>query len=220
MMETLTTWWGWVPQLAAGLWVSTQLLFWCLLFGLPAGLVLALTSSSALRAVRWTSIVLVEIGRGAPALVVLQMVYFGLPTVGLTFAPFLSGAIALSLTTAAYTSEILRAGLQSVPYGEVEAAMALGMRRRDTLRYVVIPQGIMVAIPALLGFAVLMFQVTSLAFTIAIPELLSRAYRIGASNFRYLDVLTASGMLYLTVILPFGWLVSHIEQRMSRHLTK
>lgn len=220
MMDVLGTWWGWVPQLAGGLWVSVQLLFWCLLFGFPAGLMLALTSSSTLRTVRWTSIVLVEIGRGAPALVVLQMVYFGLPTVGLTFAPFVCGAIALSLTTAAYTSEILRAGLQSVPYGEVEAASALGMRRRDTLRYVVIPQGVMVATPALLGFAILMFQVTSLAFTIAIPELLSRAYRIGASNFQYLDVLTAAGLFYLVVTIPFGWLVSFVEGRMGRHLNK
>lgn len=217
-MEMLSNWAGWTPQLWKGLKVSLQLTGLALLFGLPLGLLLALASSAKARLLRYLAIVLVEIGRGAPALVVLQMVYYGLPSAGISVAAFTSGVIALALTTGAYTSEILRAGLNAVPHREVEAGQALGMTHADILRYVVIPQGVLYAVPALMGFAILIFQLTSLTFTIAIPELLARAYRVGAATYLYLDVLTLAGLMYLAVTIPFGWLVSFTERRLGKHL--
>ncbi|RVB57783.1 ABC transporter permease subunit, partial [Mesorhizobium sp. M7A.F.Ca.CA.004.06.1.1] len=118
----------------------------------------------------------------------------------------------------AYTSEILRAGLNAVPHCEIEAGWALGMTRRDILRFVVIPQGILFAIPALMGFAILIFQATALTYTIAIPELLARAYRVGAATYLYLDVLILAGLFYLAITVPFGWLVSYTERRLGSHL--
>jgi polar amino acid transport system permease protein len=168
--------------------------------------------------VRVVAIIVVEVGRGTPALVMLQIVYFGLPSAGLTVGSFVAAVVALALTTGAYTSEILRAGLQAVPHGEVEAASALAMSNRDTLRFIVIPQGVRIAIPALLGFAILILQATALTFTIALPELLSRAYSIGSNTFRYLDVLLLAGLLYLLITLPAGWLTNWTERRMARHL--
>jgi polar amino acid transport system permease protein len=131
---------------------------------------------------------------------------------------FASGAIALALTTGAYTSEILRAGINAVPAREIEAGQALGMTHRDIMRYVVIPQGVLFAVPALMGFAILIFQATALTFTIAIPELLARAYRVGAATYLYLDVLVLAGLFYLAVTIPFGWLVTHTERRLGSHL--
>lgn len=219
MNELFSDWLNWSPQLLSGLGISLQLVAIALLVGIPLGLLLAIVSSSKRTWVRYIGILAVEVGRGAPALVVLQIVYFGLPAMGLTFTSFVCGAIALALTTAAYTSEILRAGINAVPQGEVEAAQALGMTYVDTLRYIQIPQGVMVAIPALMGFAILMFQATSLTFTIAVPELLSRAYRIGAATYMYLDVLVLAGVFYLAVTIPFGWLVSYCEKKMNHHLS-
>ncbi|RWP92174.1 MAG: amino acid ABC transporter permease [Mesorhizobium sp.] len=218
MSEMLANWLDWSPQLFQGAIVSLQLAGLALLFGLPTGLVLALASSSGNRLVRYFAVVLVEIGRGAPALVVLQMVYYGLPASGMTVSAFTSGVIALALTTGAYTSEILRAGLNAVPHCEIEAGWALGMTRRDILRFVVIPQGILFAIPALMGFAILIFQATALTYTIAIPELLGRAYRVGAATYLYLDVLILAGLFYLAITVPFGWLVSYTERRLGSHL--
>ena len=86
-----------------------------------------------------------------------------------------SAIAALAWNTAAYTSEIIRAGLDAVPQGQQEATSALGMSRGDALRFVIIPQGLRVAIPALLGFSILVFQGTSLCFTIALQEIISRA---------------------------------------------
>lgn len=217
-MEMLSNWIDWTPQLWKGLKVSLQLTGLALLFGLPLGLVLALASSAKQRLLRYLAIAMVEVGRGAPALVVLQMVYYGLPSAGISAGAFTSGVIALALTTGAYTSEILRAGLNAVPHREVEAGQALGMTHTDILRYVVIPQGVLYAVPALMGFAILIFQLTSLTFTIAIPELLARSYRVGAATYLYLDVLTLAGLMYLAVTIPFGWLVAFAERRLSLHL--
>lgn len=165
MIELLSNWIDWLPQLWRGLKVSLQLTGLAMLFGLPLGLLLALMTSSKAPWLRWPAIVLVEIGRGAPALVVLQMVYYGLPSAGINVSAFVSGSTALALTAAAYTSEILRAGINAVPKGEVEAGTALGMTKADILRFVVIPQGVMYAVPALMGFAILLFQTTALTFT-------------------------------------------------------
>lgn len=212
---------GWVefyPDLLRGLLVSVRLAGVSLLFGLPLGLLLALCSYSQNLTLRTVVITLVEIGRGTPTLVMLQIVYFGLPSAGLNFTAFIAAALALTLTTGAYTSEIIRGGLQSVPEGHVEAAEACGMPSRDVLRFVVIPQGLRVAIPALLGFAILIFQATSLAYTIAVPELLGRAYSIGSQNFNYLSILLLAGLFYALIAIPASHLADRTERRMSRHL--
>lgn len=217
-MSFLIEWGDYLPALLRGLWVSVKLAGLALLVGLPAGLALALGASARSRVLRIVVIILVEIGRGTPALVVLQLIYFGLPSGGITLTSFLAAALALALTTAAYTSEILRGGLQAVPQGEVEAAEALGMARRDTLRYIIIPQGVRVAIPPLMGFAILIFQATALAYTIALPELLSQAYSIGSSTFKYTSVLILAGLLYAAITIPASWLSERAEIRLSRHL--
>lgn len=206
------------PDLLSGLWVSVRVTVLALAIGMPLGLLLAVVANSRNRLVRYLTVAVVEIGRGTPALVVLQIVYFGLPTVDITFTSFFSAALALALTTAAYTSEILRGGLQAIPAGEVEAASALGMVRRDTLRFIVIPQGIRVAMPPLMGFAILIFQASSLAYTIALPELMSQAYSTGSSTFRYLSIFALAGLMYAAITIPASWLTGRAEKRMARHL--
>lgn len=218
MSELLANWADWLPQLWKGLLISLQLTGAALAAGLPLGLALALLTSARTPWLKWPAIALVEVGRGAPALVVLQMVYYGLPSAGINVSAFVSGALALALTTGAYTSEILRAGINAVPRGEVEAGHALGMTPGDVLRFVVIPQGVVFAVPALMGFAILIFQATALTFTIAIPELLARAYRIGAATYLYLDVLILAGFVYLAITIPFGWLVNRAARRLGSHL--
>jgi polar amino acid transport system permease protein len=211
-------WPGWLPRLLGGLSVSLQVTGLSLALGFALGMVFALLSSSRSRLVKWPSVLLVEVGRGMPALVMLQLVYFGLPSAHITLDTFPATVLALTLTTAAYTSEIIRAGLRAVPAGELEAADALGMSKADTLRFIVIPQGLRIALPTLLGFAILIFQVSALAFSLGLPELLSQAYSIGAATFRYFDILILAGLLYLTITIPASWLVGRLERRLARHL--
>lgn len=206
---------SWMPDLLGGLSISLQVTVLSLLFGIPFGLLLALGVLARSKAIRAISLILVEVGRGAPALVLLQFIYFGLPGVGLTIESFAAAVIALAWNTGAYTSEIIRASLQSIAHGQREAAEALGLGRIDELRFVLMPQGLRVALPALLGFSILIFQGTSLCFTIALPELVSRAYEIGSTTFRYFPALLCAGALYACISIPAALLVEHVEKRAS-----
>ncbi|WP_021591922.1 amino acid ABC transporter permease [Actinomadura welshii] len=202
-------WLTYHDRLLSGLWTSVRLTFMALLLGLPAGLMLAVGASSRHRILRSGVILLIEVGRGTPALVVLQIVYNGIPV---TLTAFICASIALSLTTAAYTSEILRGGIQAVPSGEIEAGHALGMSRFHVLRDVVIPQGVRIAIPPLMSFCILVFQATSLAFIIAVPELTSQAKSIANNTFHYLNLFLIAGALYAVITISASVLTERVEK--------
>ncbi|MGB3483780.1 MAG: amino acid ABC transporter permease [Mycobacterium sp.] len=207
--------WASLPDLLAGLLVTVQLTVVSVGAGIPAGLLLALLTASRRRWVAWPVIVVVEILRGAPVIVLLQLVYYGLPAQGVTLAAMPSVWIAIGLSTAAYSSEIIRAGLQSVDPGQVEAAHALALGRRDTLRHIVLPQAVRVSVPPLMGLSIQMFQATSLAFAVSVPELISRAYNQGSMTFLYLEYLSLAGVLYAVIALPAIRVVARLERRMG-----
>lgn len=206
----------WLPQLLLGLKISLQVTALSLLLGIPLGLLMALGNMSKSKLVQAVTLFFVEVGRGAPALVMLQFLYFGLPTTGFTVGALFCAVFALAWNTGAYTSEIIRASLMSIPGGQREAAEAMGFTKLDELRFVMVPQAMRVATPALLAFAILVFQGTSLAFTVALPELVSRAYQIGSETFRYLPVLLLAGALYAVISIPAALLVDYIEKRAGR----
>jgi polar amino acid transport system permease protein len=217
MTPTLSFWAEYLPKLLSGLVVSLQVTGAALAIGIPLGLAAALLVQSRSAPIRWATLAIVEIGRGAPALILLQFAYFGLPASGLELSSLGSAIAALSWTTCAYTSEIIRAGLQAVPRGQNEAALTLGLSRLDALRFVIVPQGMRVAAPALLGFAILMLQASSLCFAIALPELLSRAYLIGTTTFRYMEILMLAALLYAAICIPATVMVAAIERRLGQH---
>lgn len=211
-------WDEYLPQLLDGLETSLVLAGASLAVGLPIGLLLALGVAAPVRAVWLMCIVLVEVGRAVPALVLLQLAYYGLPSIELTVTSFAAGTAGLAWITAAYSSEIFRGGIASVPEGQRDASAALGVGLVDTYRTIIIPQGVRVALPPLLGLAIQIFQGTALAFTIALPELLSAAYTIGNQTFRFLSVLTLAGLLYVAIVIPAGIIVRRVEVHMGRHL--
>ncbi|WP_104190658.1 amino acid ABC transporter permease [Cryobacterium sp. Y82] len=206
------------PALVGGLRISLLLTGASLLFGLPIGLIFAFGVTAKNKILRFVSVFFVEVGRGAPALVLLQLMYYGLPNANITLSSLASACLALTWTTAAYSGELIRGGLQAVPEGEIEGSEALGMSRADTMRFVIIPQGMRIALPSLMGFAVLLFQTTSLAYSVAVPELMSQAYSTGSSTFKYLTVFIAAGLLYAAISIPATWLSVWLEKSMSKHL--
>lgn len=217
MTDILVFWLENLPAMVNGLIVSIEVTAVALALGIPLGLMLALGVQSKHKVLRWTTMAVVEVGRGAPALIMLQFAYYGLPQAGVSLSSFSAAALALAWTTSAYTSEIIRAGLEAVPFGQKEAAVAVGFSNTDALRYIIVPQGLRVAAPALLGFAILMLQATSLCFTIALPELLSQAYMIGTNTFQYLPILFFAGILYAAICIPATIAVALLERRLSLH---
>lgn len=217
MNELLELWKSWLPDLLGGYGISLQVTGLSLLVGIPLGAGLAVAVPSPNKIVRAAAIGFVEIGRGAPALILLQFMYFGLPKTGMALTSFFASVVALAWCTGAYTSEIIRAGFEAVPYGQKEAAAVIGLSSFDALRFVVAPQGLRVALPALLGFSVMMLQATSLCYTIALPELFGRASNIGSDTFQYMPVLILAALLFAAICIPATICVSILERRLGRH---
>lgn len=214
----LSHWAHQLPVLLGGLWKSLALTVSSLLFGLPLSLLFAVLASARRAVLRVPAIALVELGRGIPALVMLQLVYFGLPEIKLSLDSFVAAVVSLAYVSGAYMSEIVRAGLRAVPPGQSEAARASGLGRLDEFRFIILPQALRIALPPLLNFAIVIFQATSLAFAIAVPELLSKAYELGSATFRHLEVLSLAGIIYAAIVIPAAMGVRAFERRMSRSL--
>lgn len=200
-MSIFQQWSDLLPVLAPGLWVSVKLTAAALVIGLVVAVAFAVAATSSRGWVKWPSIGLVELGRGLPGLIMLYLVYYGLPQLGLTLANFVAASLGLGLTTGAYMSEIMRAGINAVPRGQREASRALGLKPWKELRLVVLPQALRIVVPPLIGYAIILFQGTSLAFAISTPELLSRAYNAASISFQYTAALTLAGLMYLVVSL-------------------
>lgn len=217
-MELLSTWLEWLPDLAPGLLVSLQVTGMCLLVGLPLGLLLAVAVESPARPVRLIALLFVEVGRGAPALVLLYLLYFGLPEAGVILAAVPTAVISLAWTTGAYSCDLYRAGLNAVPAGQREAALTCGLRGWSGFRHVILPQAIRISTPPLASFSITIFQTSSLAFVIAVPELMSKSYALGANTFRYLDVLVLTALLYGVITIVALRLVRIAERRLNKYV--
>lgn len=211
---------GWgqdLPELLRGLGVALQLTGLALFLGFPGGLLTALLVSRHNWLAKLAGLVIVEVGRGLPLLVLLYLVYQGLPQFHLSLTNFLSAVAAFAWSTAAYSSEMFRASLNALPKGQREAALASGMGQVDTFRFVLLPQALRIAIPPLLNLAVQIFQATALAYVITVPEIMQHAYFLGTVSFLYLNVFLLAGVLYAAVTLPSSALIAVLERRLSRH---
>lgn len=213
MFDVLSEWPSWSKDMLPGLWTSLKLVATLVAMGTPLAIVLALAMRSPVRPVKYLAVVVVEVGRGIPALVLLYLIYFGLPEQGLDLTAFLSAALALGFNFAAYTAEVFRSGIDAIPRGQIEAAQALGLSRSVQLRKVVLPQAIRIVIPPLIGWLIIYFQATSLAFTIAVPELMSSAYTIATVTFQYLAVFILAAVMYAVICIPGSQLAAFLERR-------
>ncbi len=216
MTGLLAVWFRHGPALLDGLGTSAAVTAVGLLLGLPLGLLLALGLRSRFAVAHWPSLILVEIGRGVPVLILLGFASAGPRSVGWSPSSFAAAGFALTWYAGAHTSTILRAGLDAVPHGQIEAAAAIGLTDLDALRFVLLPQGLRGALPALLGFAILLLQVSSLCSAIGLPELVGRARDAGATASSSMTVMILAGLLYLAICAPATLLVATLERRIRR----
>jgi polar amino acid transport system permease protein len=209
---------GFVPDVVRGLPVALQLTSIALGLGMPAGLILALASSNRSRFVNLSALAIVEVGRGLPLLVLLYIFYQGMPQIGVNTTAFASAIAAFVLSCAAYSSEIFRGGLRAIPAGQREAAAADGFSPFDATFLIILPQAGRICLPPLLNLAIQVFQLTSLAYAIAMPEIMQQAYIAGAATYRYLDAFVAAALVYAAISLPSSYLVGKLDRRLRRHL--
>jgi polar amino acid transport system permease protein len=180
---------------------------------LVLGLTWAILRRSSVRIVRTTAHWIVEGIRSTPLLIQLYFLFFVLPDLGLTLSPLVTGMIGLGVHYSCYMAEVFRSGIEAVPRGQWEAAVALGMPRAHTWRAVILPQAIPRVVPALGNYVIAMFKDTPLLAAISVAELLEAAKVIGAENFRYLEPLTIVGAIFLVLSLAASGLVRLLEKR-------
>lgn len=139
--------------------------------------------------------------RSTPLLVQLYAAYYLLPEVGISLDPLPTGILVMGVHFACYMAEVYRAGIESVPAGQRQAAAALGLRWWPTMRRIILPQAIPPIIPPLGNYLIAMFKETPLLSTITVTELLMRAKLIGAETFRYFEAMTLVGLIFLILSL-------------------
>jgi polar amino acid transport system permease protein len=201
-----------LPLLLKGLGMTLLLGVTCILLGSAGGLLVCLLRLYAPLPVRLLAIAYIDIFRAVPALVVLTMIYYALPFVGIRFSGFVSAALGLSLVLCAFTAEVCRAGIEAVPKGQFEAAAALGLHIVLALRKVVLPQALKVAIPPTTSNWVSVIKDTSLASVVAIPELLKQATDSQALMANPTPIVAAA-LIYLILLWPMVRLIGYLERR-------
>ncbi len=206
-----------LPALGAALIVTIQATVLGMLVAVTLGLALALLRRARLRLVSWPAAFVIEFVRSTPLLVQMYFLFYVLPLTGLRMSPLATGVLALGLHYAAYCAEVYRAGIEAVPKGQTEAAIALNLPRWRTAVDVVLPQAIPPVVPALGNYLVAMFKDTPLLSAITVVELLQQSKMLGSATFRYTEPLTLVGALFLALSLLAAWGVRGLETRLQRY---
>ena len=186
--------------------------------GLSFGLLFALMRLSTIKPYRWFAATYIEIFRGIPLLVTLLILGFGIPiATGWRWpSPYLQGAIPLSLVASAYMAETIRAGIEAVPKGQMEAARSLGMSHVRAMTTIIIPQALRIIVPPLTNEFVLLIKDTSLISVLGVTAAtkdLARFGRDGVNQTANATPLIVAGLVYLAMTLPLTQLVAWMERR-------
>ncbi|MBI2299071.1 MAG: ABC transporter permease subunit [Armatimonadetes bacterium] len=199
--------------LLRGLRVSLELTLLALLAGLPLGLLVSLVRMSSFRPVAWLAGFYIELMRGTPLLVQIFAIYYVLPAIGVRLPALPSALVALSLNVAAYIAEILRAGVQSIDVGQMEAARSLGLSYGLAMRLVVLPQAFRRVVPPLTNEAIALLKDTSLVSVVAISELTRSGSELASRLGRPTLVWPLVAALYLLLTFPLSRLSARLERR-------
>lgn len=204
--------WTALPTLLSATPVTLGFALAAMVLGLPLGFAVALARLSNTGALRGLSSVFVSFMRGTPLLVQIFVIYYGLPSLGVTLNPVAGGIIALTLNAAAYLSETMRAAILSIHKGQREAATSLGLNPAQTMRLIILPQAARVALPSMSNTLIGLVKDTSLVSVITVVELLRSAQLVIARTFEPFGPYLAAALIY--------WLISSLLELVQRALER
>lgn len=209
-----------LPLFFKGAMLSLSVSMLAMVLAVVLGVLLAMGRRYGPKPLSYLCVAYIEFFRGTPLLIQLTMVYFGLPELGLKLSPFIAGVVALGLNYAAAEAENYRAGLESVPAGQLEAATVLGFSRYQSLRFIVAPQAVRIAIPPMTNDFIALLKDSSLVSIVTLTEL-TKTYTTLASSMRdHLGLGLLVALVYLIIGLPFAQLARTVERRFARHLKR
>ena len=212
--------WHYAPALLSGFEVTV--LCWVAggALGLALGFAIALLYRLRLPPLRWLLRAFVEIFRGTPFLVQLFLLYSGGPYIGLRLSATAAGVLGLGLYSSAYFAEIFRGGFASVPSGQIEAAMSVGMSPFDTLRRVTLPAALIAAVPPIVNMLIVLSKETVVLSIITVPELMYQMQTMAAETFTAFDAIFAMAVFYWLLVEVVSRLGRRVEARVTAYRTE
>lgn len=205
------------------------LAFLGLVFACILGMIFGLLSVLKNKACNIISNIFVFVIRGVPMIVLAFFIYFGIPYLintilgfggGFTLSALQAGTVCLALNCGAYMAEIIRAGIQSVDIGQMEAGRSLGLPYWKTMRKIILPQAIRTMIPSIINQFIITVKDTSILSVIGFPELVLAAKQVQANTFKAFETWTIVGIMYLIVITILSYLAKLVERRMNRGINR
>ncbi|MEN5178322.1 amino acid ABC transporter permease [Comamonas testosteroni] len=206
--QVLAAW----PQLLQGTWVTIQLSFLAMAIGLAVAIVCAWGKTSGPAALRFVINAYIELIRNTPFLVQLFFFFFALPAIGLRWSPQTAALVAMVVNLGAYATEIIRAGIESIPKGQIEAGLALDLKRWEIFRFVILKPALKTIYPALTSQFILLMLSSAVVSVISADDLTSVAANIQSETFRSFEVYIVVAIIYLALSLAFNLLFKLIYQ--------
>jgi His/Glu/Gln/Arg/opine family amino acid ABC transporter permease subunit len=204
-----------LPFLLQGAVVTIELSILGMICGTALGLLLALGRLSGFRSLEWVIRGYVEICRAVPLIVILLLIYFALPRIGIRLPAFLAAIIGLSASLGAYLSEVFRAAILAINTGERDAGISLGMSRYAVYLHIILPQALLIAVPTLGGYFIALLKDCSLVSFIAVNELLRNATIIISMTFRSMELYLMVAMIYIVLSFAASALVRWVERKLT-----
>lgn len=200
------------PLLARGTWITIQLSFFAMVLGLALAVLCAWGKTAGPRPLRWLINAYIELIRNTPFLVQLFFFFFSLPALGLRWSAHTAALTAMVINLGAYATEIIRAGIESIPKGQIEAGLALNLRRHQIFRFIVLKPALRAIYPALTSQFILLMLSSSVVSVISADDLTSVAATLQSQTFRSFEIYIVVTAIYLALALTFSALFRLVQR--------
>jgi polar amino acid transport system permease protein len=213
MGDTFTILRRFLPEFLKGTAVTLELTFIGLALGFVLGLTLAIMKAYGPKWLQMIAIGYIELFRGTPLLVQLFLIYYGLPSMGLTLSQSVSAYLALGLNSAAYQAEYLRGAIQSIGESQMTAGRAIGLTRWQTIRFIILPQALRLVIPAWSNEPISLLKTTAVVFLIAVQDLMARGKRAATITYNPIGSYLAIAVIYLVMVFAMNAVLKWLERK-------
>ncbi|MBM7693225.1 polar amino acid transport system permease protein [Peribacillus deserti] len=206
-----------LPYILEGIYITLQVVALAALLGFALGIILSLFKISSIKPLNWLADFYTSIFRGTPLVLQLMLIYFGSPQVfGIQIEPFTAAFLSFGLNSAAYISEIIRAGILAVDKGQKEAAVALGVPYRKMMTDIILPQAMKNILPALMNEMITLTKESAVVTIIGLNDIMRRAYIVGGQSYRFFEPILIAGLVYYVLVMILTIAGKLVERRMRR----
>ncbi|GAA0316941.1 amino acid ABC transporter permease [Bacillus carboniphilus] len=206
-----------IPFILYGIWVTLKFVIVSALIGFALGTILALFKIGKVKVLKWLADAYTSVFRGTPLILQLMIIYFAVPQlIGYDISAFMAGILAFGLNSGAYISEIIRAGIQAVDKGQLEASKALGVPYRMMMKDIILPQAMKNILPALMNEFITLTKESAIISTIGTMDIMRRAQIVGADTWLYFEPFLIAGLIYYIMVMSLTLLGKWMERRLKQ----